>query len=206
MHKRALLYAALTMGGGFLGGVVATQLTPVIANAARATQTVRAEQFLLVDKEGAKRASLQVNSSGAANLVMYDAAGHDRADLRVTKEGVGTIGFREDSGAPKVLIGAAPNGRDGVTLYGHNNKLLAGLTGGANDEASLTLYDPGTGRARAGLGVAANGLPALALFDGNGKDRAELHVNPNGKAGLALADENGKSIAGMPEKEQPSAQ
>ena len=46
-----------------------------------------------------------------------------------------------------------------------------------------------------GLGLSADGTPALVLFDQNGKDRAELHLNNSGKPGLALADENGKSIA-----------
>ena len=63
---------------------------------------------------------------------------------------------------------------------------------------NLTLYDPNTGRARVGIGVAANGSPAVVLFDQKGNDRAELNINSKGKAGLALADENGKTIAGLP--------
>jgi hypothetical protein len=62
----------------------------------------------------------------------------------------------------------------------------------------VTLYDNKTGFARAGLGLAADGAPALVLFDQSGKDRAELHVTSAGKPGLALADENGKSMAGLP--------
>ena len=48
----------------------------------------------------------------------------------------------------------------------------------------MTLYDPNTGKARAGLGTASNGSPALVLFDQNGSDRAEIHVKPNGKPGI----------------------
>jgi hypothetical protein len=76
----------------------------------------------------------------------------------------------------------------------------AGLTVGSNNEASLTLYDPNTGRARAGLGVSSSGQPALVLFDEQGHDRAEFHVGPSGKPGLALADETGKTIAGLPQR------
>ncbi len=206
MSKRTWLYVALTLSGGFIGGVAATQLAPSTAIASRAARSIKASEFVLVDSDGTKRAALQMTDDHSAELVMYDASSRERANILVTKNGVGTIGFSEDAGAPKVLIGAAPGGRDGVTLYGQNNKLLAGLTVGNNNEPSLTLYDPNTGRARVGLGVAGNGTPALVLFDGNGKDRAELHVNPNGKPGLALADENGKTIAGMPAKEQASAQ
>jgi hypothetical protein len=48
------------------------------------------------------------------------------------------------------------------------------------------------------LGLSADGVPALVLFDQNGKDRAELHLNASGKPGLALVDENGKSIYAPP--------
>ena len=206
MSKRTWLYAALTLSGGFIGGVAATQLAPSAAIAARAARSVKAGAFVLVDSAGTKRAALQMTDDSSSELVMYDASGRERANILVTKDGVGTIGFSESMGAPKVLIGAAPGGRDGVTLYGHNNKLLAGLTVGTNDESSLTLYDPNSGRARAGLGVATDGSPALVLFDSNGKDRAELHVRPSGKPGLALADESGKSIAGLPAKAPASEQ
>ena len=70
----------------------------------------------------------------------------------------------------------------------------------------MTLYDPNTGVARVGLGVAANGEPALALFDQHGRDRAELHVNAQGKPGLALADEAGKTVAGLPMEESGALQ
>jgi hypothetical protein len=46
--------------------------------------------------------------------------------------------------------------------------------------------------------VAANGCPALVLFDQKGNDRAELNINSKDKLGLALADENGKTIASLP--------
>jgi hypothetical protein len=70
----------------------------------------------------------------------------------------------------------------------------------------VTLYDPKTGTARVGLGVAANGEPALALFDANGHDRAELHINAQGKPGLAFADEQGKTTAGLPMEENNQVQ
>jgi hypothetical protein len=202
MRQRAWMYAALTLIGGFLGGLVASQFTPSFAIAARDARTIKAGEFELVDAAGKRRGALQMTSAGMADLVMYDGSGRDRAEFRVTKDGVGTIGFYNDNGDRRVLIGAIPNGRNGITIYGRDNKLLAGLTVSETNESSLTLYDPNTGRARAGLGVAAGGLPALALFDSNGKDRAELHIGANGTAGLALADESGKSIAGLPAKAQ----
>jgi hypothetical protein len=105
-----------------------------------------------------------------------------------------------------VLVGEATQGRNGIAIYGSNGDQLAGLTATSDNQANLTLYDPNTGRARVGIGVAANGSPAVVLFDQKGNDRAELNINSKGKAGLALADENGKTIAGLPAEATGQAQ
>lgn len=200
-------YAMLALGGGFLGGLVATQLAPAVADAAHAAHTIKAEQFELVDKAGTRRAALEVTPNEMADLLLYDGDGHDRAELRVSRDGIATLGFYDDKGARRVLVGEAPGPTNGIAVFGGKGRVQASLTVNANDEASVTLYDPNTGRARVGLGVATTGAPALALFDEKGMDRAELHVGATGKPGLALADETGKSIAGMPEKEpETSAQ
>ena len=197
----------LALGGGFLGGIAATQLAPTVADAAHAAHTIKAEQFELVDRAGTRRAALEVTPNEMADLLLYDGAGHDRAELRVSRDGISRLGFYDDSGAQRVLIGEAPGATNGIMVFGSKGRLQASLTVNASNEAHVTLYDPKTGRARVGLGVATSGTPALALFDEQGNDRAELHVGASGKPGLALADETGKSIAGLPEKEpETSAQ
>jgi hypothetical protein len=100
------------------------------------------------------------------------------------------------------MVGEAPDGRNGIAIYSSGGKQIASFAVTADNQASLTLYDPKTGMARVGLGTGPNGSPALALFDQNGRDRAELHVSPTGKPGLALADENSKSIAMLPEQQR----
>jgi hypothetical protein len=94
-----------------------------------------------------------------------------------------------------------------LAIYGRNGREMAGFTVAEDNQSSVTLYDPASGRARVGLGVAANGEPALVLFDQKGHDRAEMHVTVTGKPGLALADEAGKTMAGLPVQEsQPPQQ
>jgi hypothetical protein len=193
------LFAALALTGGFIGGIVATEFAPGVADAARHMKTVRAEQFELVDRGGTRRGVLNVTSRGMADLALFDGQERDRAEFRVAQDGGSSIGFYDAQGNRRVLVGETPSGRDGIAIYGTNDRQLASLTVAEDNQASLTLYDPGTGKARAGLGVASDGSPALALFDKNGHDRAELHLTKSGKPGLALADENGKTIAGLPE-------
>jgi hypothetical protein len=142
---------------------------------------VRAEKFELVDTDGNRRASLEVTDNGVADLILFDGAGRDDAEYRVTRDGIATISFYDKAGDKRVLMGEVPGGRNGVTVYGPSDKLMAGLTVSPTNEASLTLYQ-------------------------EGRNRAELHVLADGHPGLALANESGKSIAGLPEREAPAAQ
>jgi hypothetical protein len=200
MQTRGWFYAALALTGGFIGGAIATEFISGVATAARQPRKVQAEQFVMVDGDGTKRATLQVTTSGVAALAMYDAQGHDCAELRVAKDGRASVAFFDQNGSRRVAMSEDPS-RAGMAIYATNGRQLATLSAAANNETSLALYDPDTGRARAGLGLSTSGAPALVMFDENGRDRAELHVRKSGNPGLALADESGKTIAGMPERE-----
>ena len=50
------LYAALTLIGAFVGGIVATHLASSVALAEGRARTVSAEQFVLLDTNGSHRA------------------------------------------------------------------------------------------------------------------------------------------------------
>jgi hypothetical protein len=112
----------------------------------------------------------------------------------VPSDGGAQIGFYDNSGSQRVVVGETPRGRNGIAIYATSGRQIASLSVAEDNQASLTLYDPQTGKARAGLGSATNGSPALVLFDQQGRDRIELHVKPSGQPGIALADENGKNI------------
>ena len=179
--------------GGVIGGIAATEFVPGVAVAAHQIRVLRAEQFELVDGSGSKRAVLEVTARGIADLVMIDGRGRERAAFRVAREGGASVGFMTSTAPLGCLSARANQGRNGTANYGSNGEQLAGLTVAPEDQGSLTLYDPNSGRARAGLGVGAKGSPDLALFDQSGRDRAELHVTANGTPGLALANEGGKT-------------
>jgi hypothetical protein len=170
------LYAILALVCGVFGGALSGHLFPREAEAAaHAARVLKAEKFVLVDREGNERGVIQVGAENGA-----------------------AIGFYDQNLRKRIILGETPNGRGGLAIYGNNGREMAGITVAADNQSSITLYDPANGRARVGLGVAASGEPALVLFDKNGRDRAEMHVTVNGKPGLALADESGKTIAGLP--------
>jgi hypothetical protein len=202
MKRRNWLYASLALAGGLLGGMMAIELAPSAALAARHSRTVTAEEFVLVSKGGTRRASLGVSAREGAELAMNDSSGHERADFRVTEDGTAQLNFFDQKGIRRVLVGETPKGRNGVAIYSGSGRQIAVLSVAEDNEASLTLYDSDSGRARVGVGMSTKGLPAVVMFDENGHDRAELHVTQSGKAGLAFADENGKTVAGLPAQPQ----
>ena len=182
--RKQWLYAILALVGGVFGGALSGHIFPREAEAAAgAARVLKAEKFVLVDRDGKERGVIQVDAENGAGIGFYD---HD--------------------GNKRVILGAAPNGRNGLAIYGRNGREMAGFTVTEDNQSSVTLYDPANGRARVGLGVAASGEPALVLFDKNGRDRAEMHVTVTGKPGLALADETGKTVAGLPVQESQPAQ
>jgi hypothetical protein len=199
-NRRTWLYGMLVLTGGFIGGALATEMVPAVAIAAKQARTIKAQQFVLVDKDGAERGAMEVTADGTADLGLMDATGRNRGEFQVTKQGTAAVALYDQHGAQRVVVGEPVAGRRGVAIYGSNGRQLALLSVTDNNESNLTLYDPSTGRARVGLGVTPEGEPGLALFDKNGKDRLELHIGRKGTPGIALADEGGKTIAGLPEE------
>jgi hypothetical protein len=201
--RKPWLVMMLALTGGMLGGAIATMLGAGNAFALHHVghaKTVEAERFVLLGRTGDERGIIRVNDKGTAAFYMNDEKGREKAELRVTADGRTSLGFYDDTGLKRLVVGegAAPQSEAGIAVFAPNGNQVIDLSSSGNGEVNLTLYDAKSGLARAGLGLSADGVPALALFDQNGKDRAELHLDASGKPGLALADENGKSIAGMP--------
>lgn len=197
-------YLVLTFAAAALGGALSSHFWPAGSSAAAAEvrskhpKVVTAEKFVLVDSAGHERALMQVLANGMAGLAVLDTTGRNRAEIRVASDGSAGVAFFDKTGNKVAVVGEGVDGDAGLRIFAADGTQLAGLVVSAKRETALTLFDPKTGLARAGLGVANDGQPGLVLSDGAGRVRTELHVRADGKPGLALADENGKSIAGLP--------
>src|SRR5258705_10603802 len=110
------LYAVLTLTGAIIGGAAMTQLAASVAMAEGHARTISAEQFVLVDSVGSRRAVMKVASDGTTHLAMFDGSGRNRADFRVTRAGQSALGFYDQKGSPRVLLGEALGGRDGMAI------------------------------------------------------------------------------------------
>ncbi|HTT77857.1 MAG TPA: hypothetical protein VMF50_17980 [Candidatus Binataceae bacterium] len=210
-NLRHWLYGLLALTGGILGGAIASRVAAPEGLALAAThgmsmREIRAQKFVLVGSDGTERGLIRVTSRGMSDIELDDANGRDRAEFRVAGDGGASVTFYDEQGSRRVQLESTPQGRDGLALFAAGGRQLATFSVAEDNQTSVTLYDPNNGVARVGLGVAANGEPALALFDAKGHDRAELHVNSSGKPGLALADESGKTIAGLPMEESGQLQ
>jgi hypothetical protein len=104
--------------------------------AAHQTRLLRAEQFELVDNGGSKRAVLKVTARGMADLIMLDGSGRDRGEFRVAQDGGASVGFYDEHGLRRVLVGEASQGRNGLAIYGSSGSQLASLTATSDNEAS----------------------------------------------------------------------
>jgi hypothetical protein len=205
--KKSCSQALLIFAGAAFGGFLSGHVWPVDSSAIasiRHPKTLTAEKFVLVDSAGKRRGSIQVTEGGMATVALSDANGMDRTELRVAADGGAGLGFFNKEGRELSVFGEGVDGRTGLKIFGAQGKQVVTLSSRPDGESALTLYDVNTGKARAGLGVAAKGEPALILLDQSGAERTELSLRTDGRPGLALLDGQGKIIAGLPEI-QPGA-
>ena len=113
-------------------------------------KSVVAEQFVLVDSHGARRATLTLDDDGSPALKLSDTNGRTRA-----------------------AIGLDVNGAPSVVLYDTIGRRRIEIALKADGAAGLGIYNE-AGEGRAELVVNGSGAPGLSLFGPNGKRLARL--------------------------------
>lgn len=73
-----------------------------------AGQTLEAREIALCDREGRRRASLQVRDDGVVALMLLDAAGHARVEIEVDADGQTRLTHRDAHGNATPLPKATP--------------------------------------------------------------------------------------------------
>jgi hypothetical protein len=200
--KKSCAHALLIFVGATFGGFLSGHFWPSDSSAmaaGRYQKTVMAEKFVLLDAHGKHRGTIQVSEDGMATLSLNDANGRDRAELRVAGDGSAGLAFFDPDGRKLAVFGEGVDGRSGIRIFGPEGMQRAVFGSLPTGASALALYDANTGLARAGVGIAAKGDPAIVLLDQTGAERVELSLQPDGKPGLALIDGKGKVIAGLPE-------
>jgi hypothetical protein len=194
---------AMAIVGGIVGALVAGSGLPgrlwPSATAEAATHHVRAiaaEQFILVDRMGIKRAEL-VMERGEPLLEFYGPTGKTlRASIGVDLKGTARARFYSSTGISQAAVGVTGEGRAGLALLDRLQHLRATFDVAIGGEPTLRLYDEKA--ARIGLDITEAGSPGLALLDPDGKTRAAMVLSNDNSPSLTLYGADGKPIKTLP--------
>ena len=194
---------AMAIAGGVVGAMLVGSGLPgrlwPAATAEAATHHVRAitaEQFILVDRMGIKRAEL-VMERGEPLLEFYGPTGKTvRASIGVDLKGTARARFYSSTGISQAALGVTGEGRAGLALLDRLQHLRATFDVAIGGEPTLRLYDEKG--ARMGLDITEAGSPGLALLDPDGKTRAAMVLSNDNSPSLTLYDADGKSIRTLP--------
>jgi hypothetical protein len=192
---------AMGLAGGILGAtLVGSGLTgrlwPVATAEAARMRAITAEQFILVDRKGVKRAEL-VMVRGEPLLEFYGPTGKtERASLGVDVKGTARARFYSSTGISQAALGVTGEGRAGLALLDRLQHLRGTLDVGIGGEPTLRLYDEKS--ARIGMDVTEAGSPGIALLDPQGKTRAAIALSNDSSPSLTLYGADGKPIQTLP--------
>jgi hypothetical protein len=194
----AMAFAGGVVGAMLVGSGLPGRLWPT-ATAEAATHHVRAitaEQFILVDRMGIKRAEL-VMDRGEPLLEFYGPTGKiERASIGVDMKGTARARFYSSTGISQAALGVTGEGRAGLALLDRLQHLRATFDVAIGGEPTLRLYDEKS--ARMGLDITEAGSPGFALLDPDGKTRAAMVLSNDNSPSLTLYDADGKSIKTLP--------
>src|SRR5690242_4253765 len=193
----------MALGGGIVGAILVSSGLPgrlwptATAEAAtRHARSIGAEQFVLVDRMGVKRAEL-VMERGEPLLEFYGPNGKtQRASIGVDLKGTARARFYSSTGISQAALGVTGEGRAGVALLDRLQHLRATFDVAIGGEPTLRLYDEKS--ARIGLDITEAGSPGLALLDPDGKTRAAMVLAKDGGPSLTLYGGDGNPLKTLP--------
>jgi hypothetical protein len=161
------------VGGGMMSWVFNSQLVFAQKTAGH-EKVIMAEEFRLVDKDGAQLATLHVDQTGQPNMIINDIAHTPRLTMSFGSEGALKFGLNDKKGKKTVFMEV-------------------------DDKGAATL---GMGIPNIRFSVSADGRPFLYLSDGT-RPRAVLGLWPDGDPNLTLIgkDGNRRAVLGSIEPE-----
>jgi hypothetical protein len=186
---------AMVAGSGLPGRLWSTATAEAAATHHHA-RMIEAEDIILVDHSGIKRAELEM-VRGEPLLEFYGPTGKtERASIGVDMKGTARARFYSSTGISQAALGVTGEGRAGLALLDRFQHLRGTFDVAIGGEPTLRLYDEKG--ARMGLDVTEAGSPGLALLDPDGKTRAAMVLSNDNTPSLTLYGADGKPIKALP--------
>lgn len=138
------------------------------------------------DKAGKTRIALGLDPDGAPALTLFDPGGQPRAKLLIDTEGAAALHLMDSTGNMLINAGVASGGSSTIQLLDSSGDARALLTY-HDGYPQLAFFDP-AGDGRAGLGLDADGTPALLLRGHGQKWGVLLKADNSGANSLAIYD------------------
>ena len=203
INKDRWINFAMALAGGVVGAMLVGSGLPArlwpaaVAEAAtHHARAIEAEQLILVDRAGVKRAEL-VMVRGEPLLEFYGPTGKtERVSIGVDLKGTARARFFSSTGISQAALGVTGEGRAGLALLDRLQHLRATFDVGIGGEPTLRLYDEKT--ARMGLDITEAGSPGLALLDPDGKTRAAMVLSNDSSPSLTLYGAEGNPLKALP--------
>jgi hypothetical protein len=203
INKERWTNLVMALGGGIVGAILVSSGLPgrlwpsATAEAAtRHARSIAAEQFVLVDRMGVKRAEL-VMERGEPLLEFYGPNGQtQRASIGVDMKGTARARFYSSTGISQAALGVTGEGRAGVALLDRLQHLRATFDVAIGGEPTLRLYDEKS--ARIGLDITEAGSPGLALLGPEGKTRMAMVLSNDSTPSLTFYGLDGKATRTLP--------
>jgi len=161
------------------------------------SRTLEAEQLVLRDAAGNRRAELGVYAEGrAVGLRLFDQAGQTRSELAVNTDGSPILRLCDQAGKVRGGLGVTPDGWPLLALFDQAEKSRAHLSVKSDGSPDLNFRDE-AGKRRYEVGLSPQGEPLLALFDQAGEVRSVLGLRSDGSPDLNFRDQAGAVRADM---------
>jgi hypothetical protein len=111
------------------------------ARSAAPPKRVVAEEFVLVDSHGERRASLTLED-GAPALALNDPNGGVRAAIRLSIDGAPSVVLYDTSGRRRLEVALKPDGAAGLGLYDERGEGRVEVVVSGSGAPSVSLYGP----------------------------------------------------------------
>lgn len=144
---------------------------------------------LVVEVSKADSQKPSENELRAQKFVLTDKNGDTRAQLQSAGKGAVALSFHDDDGKMGLLLGLDPN-QSPTLAFVKDGKVRAGLElDKKSDQPKLTLS--GSGDSKIDLGYDGKDNACVNLHDANGKVRVGITLSAKGDAEIKIYDKNG---------------